>query len=396
VEKLDRIGLLYDRLGDVISMPESVRMAYRLLIGGFTAALFAGFAVVVSGQSPAQGPNEKNMFIETPAGWKAPKTAWGDPDLQGTWPISFVGSVPLERCVGGGGGRAGGPPAPPCDPNKAFLTEEEFNARVAESKGRGDRYADAIRSGDLGTAFNAGNTDPITPQRQTSLIVDPPNGRLPEMTAEGKRLSSLMRSSWAAYPGEVLTFDSELDFDTWDRCITRGMPASMFPFRYNNGVQIIQTPGYVVLNMEMIHEARIVPLNAPKAPSAKVRQWLGVSRGHWEGTTLVIETTNYKPGASATNIGVRGSPEGNRFPTSEKMKTTERLTRLNDTMMLYEITTEDPVVITRPWTARFPLKLDNGYKWWEYACIEGNRTIPDYISASRAERAAAAKEAPKD
>jgi len=370
------------------------RTANRLFIGGFGVALFVAVQVA-AGQSPAQTPGEKNMFIETPAGWKAPKTAWGDPDLQGTWPINYVGGVPLERCAGGLGGR-GGAPAPPCDPNKAFYTEEEFKARVDAANGRGSRYADAIKKGDFGAAFNAGNTDPTTPQRQTSLIVDPPNGKLPAMTEEGKRLSSLMRSSWAAYPDEVLTFDSEHDFDTWDRCITRGMPASMFPFRYNSGVQIIQAPGYVILNMEMIHEARIIPINGPAAPSPKVKQWLGISRGHWEGTTLVVETTNIKPGASATNIGVVGSPQGNRFPTSEKMKITERLTRMNDSTMLYEITTEDPVVITRPWTARFPLKLDNGYKWWEYACIEGNRTIPDYISASRAERAQAAKEAPKD
>jgi hypothetical protein len=360
--------------------------------GGVAAALAVTLNVAAAGQSTGVAPSEKNMFIETPAGWKAPKTAWGDPDLQGTWPISYVGGVPLERCAGGGG-RAGGPPSPPCDPNKAFLTEEEFKARVAALQGRGDRYADAIKAGNFGGAFQAGVVDPTSPQRQTSLIVDPPNGKLPEMTDEGKRRSALMRSSWAASPDEVLTFDSELDFDTWDRCITRGMPASMFPFRYNNGVQIIQTPGYVILNMEMIHEARIIPINGPKPPSPKLKEWLGISRGHWEGNTLVIETTNFKPGASATNIGVVGAPPGNRFPTSEKMKTTERLTRLNDSMMLYEITTEDPVVITRPWTARFPLKLDNSYKWWEYACLEGNRTIPDYISASRAERAQAAKDA---
>ncbi len=371
------------------------RTANRLCIGGFGAALFVAVNVVAAGQSPAQTPGEKNMFIETPAGWKAPKTAWGDPDLQGTWPINYVGSVPLERCAGGFGGRGGTPP-PPCDPNKAFYTEEEFKARVDATNGRGSRYADAIKNGDFGAAFNAGNTDPTTPQRQTSLIVDPPNGKLPAMTEEGKRLSSLMRSSWAAYPDEVLTFDSQFDFDTWDRCITRGMPASMFPFRYNNGVQILQVPGYVILNMEMIHEARIIPLGNRPPVSPKIKQWLGESRGRWEGTTLVIETTNFKAGASMTNIGVAGSPQGNRFPTSEKMKITERLTRLNDQMLLFEITTEDPVVLTRPWTARFPLKLDNGYKWWEYACIEGNRTIPDYISASRAERAAAAKEAPKD
>jgi hypothetical protein len=361
---------------------------------GFGAAgvlLAVIFSPALNGQS-GRAPSEANHFIETPAGWTHPKTAWGDPDLQGTWPISYVGSVPLERCVslGGGGGR-GAADAPPCDLNKAFLTKEEYQQRLKSAAGRVDRYADAIKEGDLGRAFQAGITDPTVPQRQTSLIVDPPNGRLPEMTAEGKRLSALMRSSWAL-PGETPVFESNLDFDTWDRCITRGMPSSMFPFRYNNGVQIIQSPGYVVLNMEMIHDARIIPMTNQPAPSAAIKQWMGVSRGHWEGTTLVVETTNYKPGASMTNIGVAGSPDGNRFPTSDQMKTRERFTRLNNEMMLYEITTEDPVVLTRPWTGRFPLKLDPGYKWWEYACHEGNRTIPDYISTSRAERAAAAQQ----
>jgi hypothetical protein len=376
-------------------MPATHRTAIRFATGGLAAMLLAGIQLVMSGQETAKRaataghtPSEASFFIETPAGWSQPRTAWGDPDLQGTWPISYVGSVPLERCAGGFGGRRGAP-ALPCDPKKAFLTEEEYKARVAAANGRADRYADAIKAGDFGGAFQAGVVDPTAPQRQTSLIVDPPDGRLPEMSEEGKRLSSLMRSSWAV-ADEIQTFDSELDFDTWDRCITRGMPASMFPFRYNNGVQIIQSPGYVVLNMEMIHEARIVPINGPAAPSAAVKQWLGVSRGRWEGTTLVSETTNFKAGASATNIGVAGSPPGNRFPTSERMRTTERLTRLNDQMMLYEITTEDPVVLTRPWTARFPIRLDNGYKWWEYACLEGNRAIPDYISSSRAERAAQA------
>jgi hypothetical protein len=209
------------------------------------------------------------------------------------------------------------------------------------------------------------------------------------MTDEGKRLSALMKSSWAL-PGETQVWDSPLDFDTWDRCITRGMPSSMMPYRYNNGVQILQAPGLVVLNLEMVHEARIIPVDGPPALSSAIKQWLGASRGRWEGTTLVIETTNFLAGASATNIGVFGSPPGNRFPTSEAMKITERITRLNDEMILYEITTDDPIVLTRPWTVRFPLKLDSTYQWWEYACHEGNRTIADYISASRAERAAQA------
>jgi hypothetical protein len=352
------------------------------------------FASVVNAQAIVGPPSEANHFVETPKGWTHPKTPWGDPDIQGMWPISFVGSVPLERCRGGGGGggRRGQDDSPqPCDLNRAFRTEAEHKQQLQfalERAKQGDRHAQALARGDFGAALQAGLTDPTTPQRQTSLIVDPRNGRLPDMTPEGMRLSALMRSSWSLYDGEPQVWDSALDFDTWDRCITRGMPSSMFPFRYNNGVEIMQAPGFVILNMEMVHEARVIPVDGRPKLSPAITQWMGESRGRWDGNTLVIETTNYKAGASATNIGVAGSPEGNRFPTSERMKTTERLTRLNDQMLLYEITTEDPVVLTRPWTARFPLRLDPTYQWWEYGCHEGNRTIRDYITASRAVRAA--------
>jgi hypothetical protein len=361
------------------------RTAICVLISSVAVVLFVE---TTRGQGSAgQRPSEVNHFIETPGGWVHPRTEWGDPDLQGTWPLSYVGSVPLERCADSG--RRNRADAAPCDPDRAFLTEDEFQAILAAAAQRIDGHAQAIAEGDFGRALQSGITDPTFPQRQTSLIVDPPDGRLPEMTAEGRRLSALMKSSWAL-PGETPVWDHWEDFDTWDRCITRGMPSSMLPYRYNNGLQIIQAPGYVILNMEMIHEARIIPVDSRPPISPVIKQWLGESRGRWEGTTLVVETTNLKAGASATNVGVSGSPPGNRFPTSDQMRLVERITRFNDGMLLYEITTEDPVVLTRSWTARFPLKLDAEYKWWEYACHEGNRTIPDYISASRAERAAQA------
>ena len=338
--------------------------------------------------SPGAAPSEANHFIETPAGWVHPVTPWGDPDLQGTWPVSFVGSVPLQRCAPafGGGPRPG---SEPCDRSVAFVDEETYRARLERAARRTDRHAEAIADSDFGAALQSGTVDPTAPQRQTSLIVDPPDGQLPPMTPEGERLSALMRSSWSLSPDEHQVWDSPLDFDTWDRCITRGMPSSMMPFRYNNGIEILQAPGYVVLNLEMIHEARIVPVDGRSPLDSAIRGWMGESRGHWEGTTLVVVTTNFRAGASATNIGVDGSPEGNRFPTSERMVVTERFSRLNDDMLLYEITTDDPVVLTRPWTARYPLRLDLGYQWWEYACHEGNRTIMDYITASRAEQEAA-------
>jgi hypothetical protein len=363
-------------------MHSTPRDTSRVVIYVLAAGLFVA---TVDAQSVPGPPSEANHFIETPKGWTQPKTPWGDPDIQGMWPISFVGSVPLERCAGGSGRGRSTPPLP-CDTNKAFLTEAEYQARLGAAAKQVDRHAAAVAAGDFGQALQSGVTDPTAPQRQTALIVDPPNGKLPEMTAEGKRLSALMKSSWEL-PGETQEWDSYLDFDSWDRCITRGMPSSMMPYRYNNGVRIMQVPGYVILDLEMVHETRIVPVDGRPALSSRIRHWMGESRGRWEGNTLVIETTNFKAGASATNIGVMGSPPGNRFPTSEQMKITERITRLNNDFLLYEIKTEDPLILTRPWTARYPLKLDPSYEWWEYACHEGNRTIRDYINASRAERA---------
>ena len=362
--------------------------ATDILIGGALAVAVSGCAAnaQLAPVKPGPTPTEANFFIATPPGWVQSKTPWGDPDLQGIWPISYVGTVSFQRCAGAFGPRPAD--APPCDQNKTFLTEAEFQALKDRAAKQPDRYAKAVQEGEAGRAFLSGIMDNFTPQRQTSLIMDPPDGKLPEMTAEGKRLSSLMKSSWPL-PGEKLAFDSYTDFDSWDRCITRGLPASMFPFRYNNGLQIIQAPGYVVLRMEMIHEARIVALNAPPV-SPTIQEWLGVSRGHWDGNTLVVETTNFRPGASATNTGVIGSPPGNRFPISDQMKMTERFMRLNNDFLIYEITVEDPVVLTRSWTARFPLKLDNSFQILEYACTEDNHVIPDWISTSRAERAQAA------
>ena len=138
--------------------------------------------------------------------------------------------------------------------------------------------------------------------------------------------------------------------------------------------------------LEMIHDARIVPLNDNTPVSPEIKQWMGISRGHWEKNTLVVETTNFKAGASETNTAVIASPPGNRFPTSEQMKITEKFTRINDQFLIYEIKTEDPVVLTHSWTARFPLKLEADYKLLEYSCQEDNRVVGDWISVSRAER----------
>jgi hypothetical protein len=362
---------------------QRITPAMRSVLLGAAAATV--FVATTSTQSILGPPSEANHFIETPRGWVHPKTAWGEPDLQATLNMMQAANVPLERCANSY--RFGGPP---CDMNKAWWTEDEHKQRLAAAAGRGDLGRELIAKGEFGRALLTGVTDPATPQRQTSLIVDPPTGLLPALTPEAKRRALQMGSSWSL-PGEDTVYDGPLDFDFWDNCRSRGMPSSMMPYRYNGGFKIHQAPGVVVFDLEMIHDTRVIFTDGRPPLSSAHTQYMGESRGHWEGNTLVVVTTNYKPGPSATNIGVAGSPQGNRFPVSDQMKTTERFTRLNGDMMLYEIKTEDPVVLTRSWTARYPLKNDPTYEWWEYACHEGNRTIGDYIRTSRAERAAQGK-----
>ena len=234
------------------------------------------------------------------------------------------------------------------------------------------------------------------------MVVEPANGRLPDLTPEGKRLQAAGRSSWVR--GQ--TYDWVTDFDTWDHCVTRGFPASMLPFHYNNGIQIFQSPGYVVISLEMIHDARIIPIDDPMAPTPQIRTWMGQSRGHWEGTTLVIETTNIKAGDSAStdinkraasplNMATIGAPANNTIPMSEQAHVTERLTPTGPDSIIYEMTYSDPVYWTAPFTVRLDWSRNQKYGMFEYACHEGDEQVRNYIVTSRVQRAkdAAAKQA---
>ena len=358
------------------------RIMRTMRIALLGAAAAAPLVVTAQDQSMLGPPSAANHFIETPKGWVHPKTTWGEPDIQANLNMMQAAGIPLERCANAT--RFGGPP---CDMHKAFWTEAEFKQRVDAASGRGDLGRQLIEKGEYGRALLSGVTDPSTPQRQTTLIVDPPSGVMPALTPEGKRRALEMRSGWSL-PGESPAYDSVMDFDSWDRCITRGMPSSMMPYRYNGGFRIWQAPGVVVFDLEMIHEARVIFTDGrPPLPSAH-KQYMGESRGRWEGNTLVVETTNYKGGlAPIINLAVVGSPPGNRFPQSDQLKTTERITRLNREMWLYEIKTEDPVILTGPFTVRYPMRHDPKYEWWEYACHEGNTIVPNYVTTSRFERA---------
>jgi hypothetical protein len=354
------------------------------LLGTAAAAFLVATAHAQIDDSVRGAPSEANHFIETPRRWEHPMTPWGEPDIRATLDMMQASRVPLERCAD-----SYRPGAPPCDMDKRWRTEEEYAAAMAEYSARVDPMKQAIEQGNFGAALRAGR-DPNVPQRQTNLIVDPPNGLLPALTPEASRLAYEMGSDWAL-PGENIDFQSQDDFDSWDRCITRGMPSMMMPYRYNGGFKIHQAPGLVVFDVEMIHEARVIPTDGSTTLDPAIKQHLGESRGRWEGTTLVIETTNYRDGMEINNplinLAVQGSPPGNRFPQSDQLKTTERIVRLNDDTWLYEITTEDPAVLTEPFTVRYPMRNDPSYWWPEYACHEDNTIVPNYVETNRYERA---------
>jgi hypothetical protein len=294
------------------------------------------------------------------------RTAWGEPDLRGTWPIDHLNFTPLQR--------------PPEQAGRYYLNDEEFAARQAMLAQRGAAYDKEIKDETIGMGHWV---EPGKANRRTAFLIDPPDGRLPPLTEEGKRRQALKRSSYIA--GQ--SYDSPADFDIWDRCISRGLPASMFPFNYNNGIRIFQAPGMVAIQMEMVHETRIIPTDGRPGVPAQVQNWLGESRGHWEdGDTLVVETTGFSPQSSPVNVGTWGSPPGNNTPQSTEAKLVERFTMTGHDTIVYEATYSDPVVFTAPWTARLDWQRNDDYKLFEYACHEGNVQLRGYITSSRAAR----------
>jgi hypothetical protein len=327
-----------------------------ILAAGIVTA-FGIVAVFSASSAEAQSSASKRETA-----WKQPMTVWGDPDLTGIWPTSHLIDTPLVR--------------PKKFGNRRFMTDAEYAEEQAKVAKDNERYSSEQDSDRIGSGHWI---DHAQPQRLTSLIVDPPDGSFPALTERGKELAKQFHSS---YTGKV--FDSIADFDSWDRCISRGMPVAMLPRHYNNGIRIIQSPGYVVIKLEMV-DTRIIPIDSKPLDPA-IKQWMGGSVGHWEGSTLVVETTNFTGKTGTTNYGVSGSPTGNT-PSTVNMHTVERFTRIDEDTIDYELTVEDPEVLTRPFTIAYPMKRDDSYRFFEYACHEGNTAVRNYIETSRYERA---------
>jgi hypothetical protein len=335
-----------------------------VLAPGIGPTSFLSF-VAIAEAARAQGaqissPDAKSRDAAKP--WRPPRTPWGHPDLQGVWDYRTL--TPLER--------------PTALSGKQFLTDEEAANFEREENRRQNR--DLIDPAKGGLQYPPGGVVPynefwydrgntVVESKRTSLIVDPPDGRLPPLTPEGQRRADASaaddRETQLGHPRA----DSYEDRPLSERCIMSAGTVPILPGPYNNNVQLVQTPGYVAILNEMIHEHRIVPLDGRPHLGQNLRQWLGDSRGHWERDTLVIDTTNFSPKVDFRGAGAR-------------LHLVERFTRVAADRLLYEFTVDDPTIWTRPWTAVIPMKQTSELIY-EYACHEGNFSLKGVLSGAR-------------
>jgi hypothetical protein len=305
----------------------------------------------VAGQT--QSPSAKGKAATQ--AWTPPRTPDNQPDLQGFWTNSTT--TPLER--------------PSEFAGKQFLTEREaadFEERALRPTGEGPPGLQAGSSIDA-LWFERGN---VVAGRRSSLIVDPPDGKVPALTPAARERAAARAPERRLHPA-----DGPEDRSLSERCLlwaSAGPP--MLPTGYNSNYEIVQIPGYVVILVEMIHDARVIPLDGRPHLGPGVRQWLGDSRGHWEGNTLVVDTTNFNGKAA-----FRGS--------GENLHLIERFTLTDPDTIRYEFTVDDPATFTRSWSAEVPMRKTNG-PIYEYACNEGNYALADILAGTRAEEKSAA------
>lgn len=326
-----------------------------VMVIGCLAVIVTVRAVSLTGQGEAaagRAPADKR--------WKVPRMPWGHPDLQGIWNNGTT--TPLER--------------PKDLENRETLTDEEWAARAKEVATRADKRPDDPLA-DVELAYNNEWWERGVPLKRTSLIVDPPNGKLPPLTAEGQqRVAAHEAARRQRGPA-----DSWEDRPLQERCILyHGVPP--FPTGYNNNYQIVQTREYVAIRYEMMAETRIIPLDGRPHVGPRIRTWIGNARGRWEGDTLVVETTNYNDQATF------------RFPAdNETLRVVERFTRVGDGQIDYQFMVDNPTMYTKPWKAVLPMAKVKG-PIFEYACHEGNYGIANVLNGYRVQEKAK-QETPK-
>ena len=332
------------------------RLALRVCFGVTSLLLlFAGDLAA------AQAPKA----VGSPKEWTPPHTPWGDPDLQGIWNNSTITPIEQPKELAG----------------KEFLTDDQ--AAKLEAEAAKSNVDSPPKKGDPGTYnqfwFERGTK--VVPTMRTSLIVDTPDGRLPPLTPDGQRRD---QERFRRLGPDALGSSGNGPFDSWEdisvvtRCITRGLPNAMIPGAYNNNLQIVQSPGFVALFSEMMHETRIIPLDGRPHIGTGIQQWMGDSRGHWEGNSLVVDVTNFR------DYDVTGFGVPYRFSETSHLHLVERFTRVDAGTIDYEVTVDDPTTFTRPWTASIPMVKTEG-PIFEYACHEANYSIEGILRASRAQ-----------
>ena len=295
--------------------------------------------------------------------YRAPRTAWGAPDLHGDYTNKDEANTPLER------------PAQLAGKDAGSFSEADL-AQLARER---SDFAKQIAGGIGGAETGAGPThwydNLVAKGSRPWFLIDPPDGTLPPMTPQAQRREAAIAQLNDARNGEGRA-DSYEDRSMYDRCITRGLPGSMMPAIYGNSYRIVQTPDAIAIQYEMIHETRIVPLDNRPHVGQRLRLWLGDARGHFDGDTLVVETTNF---TNRTHFGYN-----NRY-NSEREKITERFTPIAPGKLNWQVTIDDPEVWTRPWTFAMTLTRDDSSPIFEYACHEGNYGLRDILSGARSE-----------
>lgn len=287
--------------------------------------------------------------------WTPPRTADGDPDLEGAWTNSTI--TPLERPA-----RLAGEPYLTDQAAEAY--RKRFVTGQTEDRRGGGPEADGARSYN---EFWRDRGTKVIESRHTSLIVDPPDGMVPRLTPAAEKRIADAREQTRLHSTDGPEYRS-----LWEPCLTRGLP--LVPGPYNNDFQIMQTPGYVVILREMIHDASVIPLDGRPHVPPRIRQWMGDGRSHWEGDSLVVDTTNF-------------SEKDNFRRSAQNLHLTERFTRVGPDEISCGFTLDDPTTCTRPWTAQVPMSRPQG-EIFEYACQEGNYALADILRGARAGEAA--------
>jgi hypothetical protein len=292
--------------------------------------------------------------------WTAPRTPWGDPDLQGNYTNKYETSTPFERPKEFEGRRM------------EDITAHELAAAVARRQDdtlARAKFFGGDPEGKIGNSAEFRDIYEITKGSRPWFVIDPQDGKIPPILPEARtRIANAPRTgSFGNGP-----FNSHEDFSLMDRCITRGLPGSMLPGQYGNSYQIVQGPGFVAIRYEMVHETRIIPLDNRERVSAPIRSDMGVPRGRWEGNTLVVETTNFKARSAYRNAN------------ADTLKLVERFTRTATDKIEWTVTVDDPTTWSRPWTFAIPLTMNDQEAIFEYACHEGNQAIKNILNAARA------------